>query len=340
MKILQKILKTQSCSYQTERMSRTIKEILNHYNLSYTTDKVGNIYCTKGNADLYPTMVAHIDTVHDINDNVVIQTIGTKYYAFDKVKMQQYGIGGDDKVGIFITIMCLLHYDNFKAVFFVDEEVGCIGSSAADHSFFNDSTIVLQCDRRGDTDFVTKIANVVLCNDDLLNVIRPILTHYERKEVTGGLTDVKTIAMHNDVQVANMSCGYYNPHTDYEYIDMWDVYDTLAMCKEIFDATSHKRFTITDRIEAYSWTFNQPNTYYNYYNYNRHLYKPSQSLQNNPIKDINDDFDDDIIDFDSDIPTESTCKLCNAITHLDPYLDDYYCYDCQAYDYETIKYIS
>jgi hypothetical protein len=318
-------------------MSKTITDILDHYNLTYTTDQIGNIYCTKGNADLYPTMVAHIDTVHDINDNVVIQTIGTKYYAFDKVKMQQYGIGGDDKVGIFITIMCLLHYDNFKAAFFVDEEVGCVGSSAADHTFFNDSTIVLQCDRRGDTDFVTKISNVVLCNDDLLNVIRPILKHYERTEVNGGLTDVKSIAMNNDVQVANMSCGYYNPHSDYEYIDMWDVYDTLAMCKEIFDATSHKRFTITDRIEAYSYSFT-PNTYYNFYKYNTHWQKPSNTTPNNNL--INNDFDDELDNSNENIQTESTCKLCDGTTHLDPYLDDYYCYDCQAYDYETIKYIS
>lgn len=325
-------------------MSSTIKEILNHYHLTYTTDKIGNIYCTKGNANLYPTMVAHIDTVHDINDNVIIQTIGSKYYAFDKFKMQQYGIGGDDKVGIYITIMCLLHYDNFKAAFFVDEEVGCVGSNAADHSFFNDSTIVLQCDRRGITDFVTKISNVILCNDDLLSIIRPILKQYQRTEVNGGLTDVKSIAVNNDVQVANMSCGYYNPHSDYEYIDMHDVHDTLVMCKDIFNATLHKRFTITDRIEAYSFNFAQPNSYYNSYRYNPHYYKPTQYLHN--THDNVDDTINDDSDYDDDQEnvnykhSASECNLCGCITHLDPYIDDYYCYTCQAYDYETQKYIS
>lgn len=37
-------------------------------NVEYQVEN-GNIYVIKGNADLYPCIVAHMDTVHDIGIN-------------------------------------------------------------------------------------------------------------------------------------------------------------------------------------------------------------------------------------------------------------------------------
>ena len=124
-----KVMSVQSTSYKTERMQRFIKKEIARMNLGHTTDKYGNIYVTKGDADLYPTMVCHIDTVHDININVQVVQLDDVLLAIDTKTMQRYGIGGDDKVGIYITLELLKQFDNFKAVFFLDEEVGCVGSS-------------------------------------------------------------------------------------------------------------------------------------------------------------------------------------------------------------------
>ena len=314
MNILQKILSTQSASYETERMQNTIISILDKLNLGYTQDTYGNIYVTKGNADLYPTMVCHIDTVHDINDHVIIQRVNDNLYAFDTRKMEQYGIGGDDKVGIYITLKCLEHFDNFKAVFFLDEEVGCVGSGQANMSFFDDSTIVLQCDRQGYEDFVNKISNVKLFDDTLLNDIQSTLTYYGRKVTTGGLTDVKTIASKNNVQVANMSCGYYNPHSNQEYINLTDMEDTLDMCIKILTITAHKRYTIEDRVVPYQMFSYGHYNYAKYYNYN----------QQQQISDL-----DNIIE--TDIPKKKYCPLCHSKMDTDEFYAVNYCYNCEEY---------
>ena len=195
----------QSASYETNRMERFITRRRKKLGLTYTHDTYGNIYVTKGQADLYPTMVCHIDTVHNINDKAQVQRIDDKLYAFDAKSMTQYGIGGDDKVGIYITLQLLEHQENFKAVFFKDEEVGCVGSKQANFDFFNNSTIVLECDRKGYNDFVNSISNIKLFDKTLQDDIGAILQNYDRKVTTGGMTDVQQIASNNPVQVANMS---------------------------------------------------------------------------------------------------------------------------------------
>ncbi|QDP52644.1 MAG: putative peptidase [Prokaryotic dsDNA virus sp.] len=228
-------MRIQTESYKSHRMETFIKKKVKTMGLDYTTDKYGNIYVAKGDADLYPTMVCHIDTVHTINNNVQLVKIDDKLLAIDRTNCQRYGIGGDDKVGVYITLSLLQYYDNFKAVFFKDEEVGCKGSSQADFSFFSDSNVVLECDRRGIGDFVTSISGIKLSDDIFQESISSILTKYNRKCCAGGITDVGEIAEKTNVQVANMSCGYYDPHSDNEYIVVSEVEATKQMCIEIFD---------------------------------------------------------------------------------------------------------
>lgn len=260
---LQSIMSVQSTSYDTGRMELFIENSLKLQGLPYSKDQYGNIYVTKGNASVYPTMVCHIDTVHQINDNMEVHVSGDRMFAIDRVTMKRLGIGGDDKVGIWITLQMLEQYKNFKAVFFLDEEVGCVGSSNADFDFFNNSSIVLECDRRGNSDFVNNISGTKLFDEELSEIIKPILDEYGYKETYGGMTDVLEIANNNDVCVANMSCGYYDPHSDNEYISISDVYNTMNMCIEIFDATFQKRFTIKrEKYPKYNQYFDG---YYDHY---------------------------------------------------------------------------
>ena len=170
--------------------------------------------------------------------------------------MKRYGIGGDDKVGIYITLSLLQMFENFKAVFFLDEEVGCAGSSQADFTFFDDSSVVLECDRRNITDFVTSISGTKLSDDDLISDIQDILDRYKRVTCSGGITDVGEIADNNSVQVANMSCGYYDPHTDNEYIKISEVESTKQMCFEIFNRTQNKRYEMDlNNRTSYSYAY-------------------------------------------------------------------------------------
>ena len=81
-------------------------------------DDLGNIYITKGKADVYPCVVAHTDTVHDIYKGYKVYEVEGNFVAFDSATMQQVGTGGDDKVGLWICLEMLRSYDNIKICFF------------------------------------------------------------------------------------------------------------------------------------------------------------------------------------------------------------------------------
>tara|TARA_R110002020_G_scaffold220785_2_gene428786 strand:- start:42637 stop:43869 length:1233 start_codon:yes stop_codon:yes gene_type:complete len=198
----------------------------------------GNIYVTKGKIkkkQKYPCVVSHMDTVHDIIENYSIFETNGYFYAMDGDNIEQVGTGGDDKVGIFITLEMLRFKKNIKVAFFREEEVGCLGSKDAPKKFFKDCGYALQCDRQGHKDFVNSISGIDLYGDEFSKEIAPILEKYEREETSGGLTDVKSIKQKVDICVANMSCGYYEPHSNQEVVSIHVVTLTRNMVSELID---------------------------------------------------------------------------------------------------------
>ena len=57
--------------------------------------------------------------------------------GYDHRHKRMVGIGADDKNGIWICLKCLEDFKAVKCAFFVQEEVGRIGSSHADMTFFS-----------------------------------------------------------------------------------------------------------------------------------------------------------------------------------------------------------
>ena len=109
-----------------------------------------------------------------------------------------------------------------KCAFFVQEEVGCIGSGHADMSFFSDCRFVIQCDRKGNGDMVTQINGMKLCSNDFISAID--FRRYGYKPAQGLATDVAALKRNGlEVSCVNLSCGYYEPHTDNEYTILADL---------------------------------------------------------------------------------------------------------------------
>lgn len=268
-----KLVSIQSCSYETGQMMKHISSVVQSIQgCTTSTDSYGNLYVTKGYGP-YKTMVCHTDTVHDIvKAKVIPMKIKGNIIAINSKKISQIGTGGDDKCGIAITLQLLKDEPNMKAVFFLDEEVGCLGSSKLDVDFFNDCLFVLQCDRRGSNDFVNKISGTKLYDDNFSQAIKYLLDKYSRVEVGGGMTDVLEIAYVTDLPVANMSCGYYNPHTDQEYINIEDFIDTYRLCSDIFKYINDKH-TVKTKRESYSYGMIGRYSGYDWdYNYNSHYH--------------------------------------------------------------------
>ncbi len=229
-------------------------------------DYNGCIYATKGIADSYPCMVSHMDTVHDIGDDLTVIEVDGKLTGFDKTTMRQTGIGGDDKVGIYIALECLEHFDFIKAVFFRDEEVGCEGSYNPDVKYFDNVNFALQCDRKGYGDFITSASGTKLSGHDFQNDIKPILDRYKYKFESGMMTDVMALKESGiSCAMANMSCAYYNPHTSYEYVSIVGVKWVLQMVMEIITSFGEVRYTCKYKKKSYYGYVGGGNSHYSKY---------------------------------------------------------------------------
>ena len=206
----------------------------------------GNLYLVKGEAESYPCVVAHLDQVQTKHsrDFRVLEFDG-RLFGFSAENSRQEGLGADDKNGIWVALKCLEMFDAIKVAFFKEEETGCGGSSIADLSFFDDCRYILQVDRRNGGDLITDIMGG-LCSEDFLKDIAPIAKRWGYKETDGLMTDVETLEDRGvGISCINMSCGYYNPHTDSEYTVISELENCLGfVCDIIQNMTEvypHKR---------------------------------------------------------------------------------------------------
>ena len=204
--------------------------------------KDSNIYVTKGKAETYPCIVTHTDTVHDIHKYYKVFDDDGCLFAFNAETGKQVGVGGDDKVGIWIALEMLLSQDIIKCAFFHSEEMGCIGSRAADMEWFKDVGYCFQADRRGDKDFVNSISGK-LYSKAFKKAVAPTLKEYGYKETSGAITDVGQLAENGvGVCVSNMSCGYYEPHSDEEIVEFEVANKCLNMVEKLVSELGNNKY--------------------------------------------------------------------------------------------------
>jgi hypothetical protein len=159
-------------------------------------------------------------------------------------------VGGDDKCGIFIALAMLDLFPAIKLAFFRDEEIGCKGSMEADVGFFSDVGMVLQADRRGYGDFVTEIGYTDLSSQEFLRAAGPYLRNHGYKETYGMMTDVEALVdVGIGVSCANISCGYHNPHTRQEYIDVGELEGAHDLIWDLIAALGDRRWDHTPVAE-------------------------------------------------------------------------------------------
>lgn len=199
----------------------------------------GNIYITKGKSESYPCIVAHLDQVQTYHpkDFVAIETREV-ILGYSPKDRKQCGLGADDKNGIWIALKCLQKHPVMKCAFFSQEEVGCIGASKAKMEFFNDTRFVIEPDRRGHSDMVTEISFSDLCSIEFIKAVDA--KRYGYKKSSGLMTDIEELKEHElGVSCINVSCGYYEPHSDQEFTIKKDLLKCLRFVDHIItDCTS------------------------------------------------------------------------------------------------------
>lgn len=257
MELLKKMYEIHSKSGREKKLKRFIRKWIaeNVPNIKMSNDSKGNIYVVKGESATYPVVVAHLDQVQNSHSrDFQALEAGDIIIGYSQKSRAQQGLGADDKNGVWIALQCLLRYDAIKVALFVSEEVGCVGSSGATMSFFDDARFVLQCDRRGAHDLITKAGWTDLCSREFVCAIQPELFGY--KEESGMLTDVLTLKEKGlKVSCVNISCGYYEPHTDHEFTNVPDLMNCLDFVEHIIDTC----------VDVYLHEYSYSKSYYGKY---------------------------------------------------------------------------
>lgn len=196
-------------------------------------DKPGNLYVTKGKSDTYPCIVAHMDQVQERHSkDFIAYEAEDIIIGFSPKHKEQQGLGADDKCGLWIGLKCLQKFDCLKLAFFVGEEVGCKGSGLANMAFFDDCRFVIEPDRKGSEDLITQIGWTPLCSDDFLKDIG--FKKFGYKETDGMMTDIEALKDHGLLlSCINVSCGYYKPHSNEEFVYKPALLNCLAFVEHI-----------------------------------------------------------------------------------------------------------
>lgn len=238
-RLMYDVLSIPSLSGNEKCMQAFLLEYARNNGISANIDEKGNIYLCKGtlaDVEFYPCVTAHMDTVHhshipfiEANKKIPLQTEerNGKHLIF----ADDFGLGGDDKAGIVVALTIMERLQVCKAVFFVEEEIGCRGSEDADLSWFRDVGYIIAFDSPG-----SNCASWSCCGERLFDrefyeqFLEELgdkygLTHYEAHPYT----DVMMLRMNTSLACMNFGAGYYNLHTDMEYVVIEDMNHAVDM---------------------------------------------------------------------------------------------------------------
>ena len=219
--LLEALFRIQSATWMTERMTRFVATQAELAGATVWVED-GSVYAVKGKAKTYPGVVAHTDTVHCIlsDDQYEVLCIDGVWTAWNPVRERATGIGGDDKVGIWIALTALQVLPAVKAAFFRDEEKGLDGANHANLGFFEDVGYLIEADRRGDGDFIRTARGLELHGDEFAESAAPVIARYGYRECHEGAgTDVVALVGRGvGIAACNVACGYHNAHTERECV--------------------------------------------------------------------------------------------------------------------------
>ena len=249
---LKEILAVPTHSRNEALMIEYLQKVLTEKGYEHYTDTHGNIYVTKGFTRNFPCFIAHTDTVHKVNKNLIVlqEEINGEVTlrGIDKESKRPLGIGGDDKCGIYLALEMLDTLPNVKIAFFVSEEIGCKGSMYADPKFFENVGYVIQYDSPGGDSMSLTLMGRYLFNQksEFADKVTDLITEHGITDwAYHPYTDVWQIMEKFNIACLNLAAGYYKYHTENEYVVVDDVqngYNLGLKLVEILGENSYKNY--------------------------------------------------------------------------------------------------
>lgn len=218
----------------------TLYNCLVRKNYKIVLDDYYNITIKNTEEKEIPAFCCHLDTVQQRKPELKLLD--------DKILMSvnEAGVGGDDKCGI-VACLELLERIPCKVIMFREEERGCIGSRIYNNESLKNNRFLIEVDRKGSSDLITSIGGVRLCSKEFEKLLKKSFDGYKPTE--GFLTDIKVIEK-ADINMANVSAGYYYPHTAKEYVDLSVLQKTISCLENFAKKYTEKEIFVRDNSLA------------------------------------------------------------------------------------------
>jgi len=259
---LRDVLSIPSVSKREDRVIEFVLDFCQKNNLNYHIDEKRNIYVQKGSVnkdEYFPCVISHMDTVHsdqthlvDKNINLSILELISEFsdnvpvlVAYDPITKLKTGIGGDNKCGVYVCLRLLEELENIKIAFFVEEEIGMLGSSSLDHNFFEDVGYALQPDAPTNNWFSKTCSGHKLWTEEFFSAVENVLVDYDINNISRDpFTDVVQLRKRFDFCCAVLPVGYYNQHCSDEYVVESDTNSCVELAKDIINSLGNRKFEI------------------------------------------------------------------------------------------------
>jgi hypothetical protein len=170
MKLLTKLIRIPSFTMEEHLMTAFLEGYCKKQGYAVKVDSLGNVFVTKGKAEIYPSVTAHMDTVFPAPPAQVMEQNGC-IFGLDK-KGNRCGVGGDDKAGVWICLQLLEQLDVLKCAYYIGEESFTYGSTNSSNDFFKDVSYCLALILPAGTSLLT-LAAVCACSKMRGNSLTP-----------------------------------------------------------------------------------------------------------------------------------------------------------------------
>lgn len=258
------VMSVPTYSGREEMIIEFIQNWANLNNIKCILDDSKNVYLTKGelnDGEYYPCVTSHMDSVQTnhveyINRHEMLPIKSRLSYSQKtELYVDGMGIGGDDKCGILVSLSLFEYFDKLKAVFFVSEETGCIGSKAMNKSFFDNVGYVIGWDSPDVNRNAWSCSGQKLFSYDFYEKYMKDVcdTNGRTKFYSEPFTDVVEIRENIDIICMNFGSGGYNAHSLTEYAVLEDMDVSIKFGKELIESLGNNKYYFMRNQSSYSY---------------------------------------------------------------------------------------
>jgi tripeptide aminopeptidase len=229
--VLLSLLDIPGQSGEERQIGETMRKLLETRLDSVEIDKSGNVLGYKNsksrrtNTSLTILLSAHLDVCNNTGDGKPIVREGTMLRRDGGI------LGADDRAGLAMIINCLDMLSqsdicvNVKVALPAEEEVGQIGASKIDESFFEGVDFGISLDRHGTNDIVYKSKSQDYCEKSKAELFKGFSRQLWGKDAEiykpceGGISDLRVWSALG-IPSVNLSIGFNDEHRPYETLNL------------------------------------------------------------------------------------------------------------------------